>query len=97
MPNIKPSDEEIERVLGDLKADGKSLYDCIVFFRQTYRLDLSECKDIVLNSKVWADEKVAYIRNSEQAEQEFLEAWADDEKTKNSIFYKFYKFFIPSK
>jgi hypothetical protein len=72
MSQKKLTTEEIDFILLDLKSNKKTMLECIIHFRQQYNFPLIDCKDLVLNSKVWEAERDEWVKNHEEAESVFF-------------------------
>lgn len=80
------SDEEIEELarhpkesagdldvrLTELRSRGAGILQCIIYVRLNQVCSLAQACDIVVNSRAWADRKEEFLRQQQEAFEEFL-------------------------
>ena len=57
----------------DLKSRGAGILDCIIYAMTNQECDLGDARNIVINSDAWIANKDGFLRQQEEALQEFLE------------------------
>lgn len=82
MENVDPgsvgSKPAIEARLDEMRKGGSNMLECMISLIDNQGLSMHEAMDSVVNSNVWADRKDDFLRQQEEAFEEYLE-WKKDE------------------
>lgn len=76
--NSTGSKEDLDLKLTELKSDGCSILECIIYVRVNQNCSLMDAKSIVVNSSAWIDDKEEFIKHQQEQMEEFIDAAKDD-------------------
>lgn len=68
----RDSPEALIARLTEFRSRGITILECIVYVKLNQGCSLAEAKDIVINSRVWADQKDMFLRHQQEMFEEFL-------------------------
>jgi hypothetical protein len=78
--------EALEERIAMLRAAGFSILGCIRYVMVNQQTGLGFAKDIVINSKAWADKKNEFLAHQEEMYYEFVSAEAEDKQEIRNAF-----------
>lgn len=73
----KLSNDQLNTRLRAFRDNGVGILLCTIFVMENRECSLAEARDIVINSSAWFDQREAFLKEQEEAMQEFIDHNSD--------------------